>query len=84
MNEDAPVKRVPFEHGPSATADAVPFVGPVEGKLDARLPIALDHPVVEPCFYGDEAHAAQAVTFKREVRRAEQVEVVGRPQPPSR
>ena len=79
MNEDAAAQGVAGEHRESATADTVAFVGPVEGQLDRRLRIALGHPVVEPGFDGDEAHAAQAVTFEREVRRTEQVEVVGRP-----
>jgi hypothetical protein len=71
MGKDAAVQRIAFEHGPSATADVVAFVGPVEGKRDGRLPVSLDNSIVESHFDGDEAHLAQAVTMEREPRRTE-------------
>jgi hypothetical protein len=37
MNKDAAVQRIVFEHGPSPTADAIAFVGSVEGEFDGRL-----------------------------------------------
>jgi len=54
MDKDASVQRVVLEHRPSTTADAIAFVGPVEGELDGRLAVALADPIIETGFDGDE------------------------------
>jgi hypothetical protein len=77
MNEQAALKPIAVDHGRSAPVDAVPLVRPVEGRFHRRIPLALDDTIVETGFDGQEAHPAKAATLEREMRRTEQVELLG-------
>jgi hypothetical protein len=79
MNKDPAVELFAFEHGPSAPVDSVSFIEPIKGKLHGGTAIALDDPIVQAGFNGQEAQPAEAVALEREMSRADEVEILGGP-----